>query len=409
MCANVHTFLCTGSVLVAHKFMPIGMADFRRLLWTGGNFYRDFLSFSLGDESIVMTDWVGGQDEVLKGKPPLNSITRTITSKHPLAITFPGLSSFVDSTKVQVVAALGDDQLVVVETASFTGMPYADHFVVVARWVIMGRNGSGPPGSPNSTAAAAASLGAQGLNSEHVEIQIACEVVFKKSTMLKQRITANTVHELGKTYESWGALADKFLALQKQEAAETGGGNTPQKSPLRGSVGDNDAVEPSVAAAEKAMANDNDDDDDEDDGEGLDGEEESVAGLLRGMVIPGDEAERLAHKSMACGAELSASAMTVDDSRVNPMASIPEDDDEAGSRDWPEGWQERGTAARASCQAREEVATAKYAEQELGDGRTLLDKLLQRQVPVKVRSLCVDCFWLFSSFFFTYFLVCVCV
>jgi len=372
--------------------MPIGMADFRRLFWTGGNFYRDFLSFSLGDESIVMSDWVAGQDEVLKGKPPLNSITRTITSKHPLAITFPGLSSFVDSTKVQVVAALGDDQLVVVETASFTGMPYADHFVVVARWVIMGRNGSGPPGSPTSTPSP---LGAQGQGAEHVEIQIACEVVFKKSTMLKQRITANTVHELGKTYESWGALADKFLTLQKQEAAETNGGS-PQKSPLRGGlVGDNDEVEPSVAAAEKAMANDNnfdcDDDDDEDDEFG--GGEESVAALLRGMVIPGEEAERLAQKSMAPGAELSASAMTVDDARVNPMASIPEDRDDDGSEEgqnWPEGWRERGASARATCQAREEVATPKYAEQELGDSRAVLDKLLQRQAAVKVRASRVD-------------------
>ena len=37
----------------------------------------------------------------------LRCISRTINSKHPLAITFPGLSNRVDATKLQCLAAIG--------------------------------------------------------------------------------------------------------------------------------------------------------------------------------------------------------------------------------------------------------------------------------------------------------------
>jgi len=38
-----------------------------------------------------------------------------------------GLDSRVSASKTQVLASVDDDKMIVVETASFTGMPYADH------------------------------------------------------------------------------------------------------------------------------------------------------------------------------------------------------------------------------------------------------------------------------------------
>ena len=52
----------TGAVVVAVKHMDLSLADFKRLFWTGGQFYRDFVSFSLGDEEIEVTPWEPARD-----------------------------------------------------------------------------------------------------------------------------------------------------------------------------------------------------------------------------------------------------------------------------------------------------------------------------------------------------------
>jgi hypothetical protein len=84
------------------------------------------MSFSLGDEDINVSRWEKKIDEIITGMV-VSTVNRTIESKHPLAITFPGLDSRVHSTKTQVLASIGHDQLLIVETASFKGIPYGDH------------------------------------------------------------------------------------------------------------------------------------------------------------------------------------------------------------------------------------------------------------------------------------------
>ena len=139
-------------MIVGHIILETTIADFLHTFWFS-DFYGDFMEHHLGDNEIESTPWRGagvedGADDggvgdggggVVVGGRVLRSVSRTITSKHPLAIKFPGLDSRVESTKLQSLAAIGDDQLVIVETASFRGMPYADHFVVVARWVVVAR------------------------------------------------------------------------------------------------------------------------------------------------------------------------------------------------------------------------------------------------------------------------------
>jgi len=83
----------TGAVVVGQVFLPLSMPEFRRLFWTGrtgvggAGFYKDFVGVSLGDDEVECSAWEPGK-EVVAGTA-LNSISRTITSKHPLALSFP--------------------------------------------------------------------------------------------------------------------------------------------------------------------------------------------------------------------------------------------------------------------------------------------------------------------------------
>jgi len=65
----------------------------------------------------------------------------------------------VNATKHQTVASIGDDEFLVVETSSFTGIPYGDHFVVVARWFVLS--------------------GAADDGTSYVDVQIAVEVLYR--------------------------------------------------------------------------------------------------------------------------------------------------------------------------------------------------------------------------------------
>jgi len=36
-----------------------------------------------------------------------------------------------------MLARIGEDEMLIVETTSFAGIPYADHFIVITRWAVL--------------------------------------------------------------------------------------------------------------------------------------------------------------------------------------------------------------------------------------------------------------------------------
>jgi hypothetical protein len=72
-----------------------------------------------------MSPWEASAEDLAGRK--LHAVSRTITSRHPFAVTFPGLGTHADSAKTQVLACIGDDQMLMVDTTSFSGFPYSDH------------------------------------------------------------------------------------------------------------------------------------------------------------------------------------------------------------------------------------------------------------------------------------------
>ena len=78
------------------------------------------MATSLLDEDVSITDW----RETLPLDPTspggsrlaLRCMSRTISSRHPLAVQFPGLSSHASATKIQSLAMIGEDELLIVET-----------------------------------------------------------------------------------------------------------------------------------------------------------------------------------------------------------------------------------------------------------------------------------------------------
>jgi hypothetical protein len=78
----------TGSIVAIKHMMKMSLLEFKRFFWTGGNFYKEFMGSSLGDEEITVSDWELDVGIDIAGRK-LNGITRTIKSKHPLAISFP--------------------------------------------------------------------------------------------------------------------------------------------------------------------------------------------------------------------------------------------------------------------------------------------------------------------------------
>lgn len=106
----------------------------------------------------------------------------------------------MSSTKEQTLSQVGDDEMLIIETNSFAGIPYSDHFIVVTRWAVIMSN------ETNMLAGQASK----------VQIQVATEIVFRKSTMLETRITRNTISELQEVYKAWGEKAARMLQRGKE-------------------------------------------------------------------------------------------------------------------------------------------------------------------------------------------------
>lgn len=68
--------------------MKMSLKEFKRMFWTSGQFYRNFVQFSLGDENIHVSPWTAKDNEVIAGQK-YRTINRVINSKHPLAFKFP--------------------------------------------------------------------------------------------------------------------------------------------------------------------------------------------------------------------------------------------------------------------------------------------------------------------------------
>jgi hypothetical protein len=66
------------------------------MFWTSGQFYRDFVQFSLGDEDINVSPWEPNDNEIIAGQK-YRTINRVISSKHPLAFKFPVRDKCVSS------------------------------------------------------------------------------------------------------------------------------------------------------------------------------------------------------------------------------------------------------------------------------------------------------------------------
>eukprot|EP00639_Heterosigma_akashiwo_P006705 CAMPEP_0194559124 /NCGR_PEP_ID=MMETSP0292-20121207/785_1 /TAXON_ID=39354 /ORGANISM="Heterosigma akashiwo, Strain CCMP2393" /LENGTH=196 /DNA_ID=CAMNT_0039406951 /DNA_START=136 /DNA_END=723 /DNA_ORIENTATION=- len=148
-------------------------------------FYEKYLLKCLGDIDIHVAKWA--EDEHAWRR-------RTIDSKHPPKIKFPGLPKYAQSKKDQSYCIFQDNatKLVIKELTSFVGIPYADYFSVLLVWEV--------------------DQPAQSIPS--CQIKIYLDVIWHKNTWLKSQVRANTRSELEEAGRAWARFASDWAACQ---------------------------------------------------------------------------------------------------------------------------------------------------------------------------------------------------
>lgn len=165
--------------------LEIDLKGFLDTFWYSDDFYLNYLEETLLDKEITIGEW-----SVPSSGDDMSSKVRHVQSQHPCKVSFPGLPSHAESTKVQKLNfdRESEGELTILESNSFKGIPMADYFRVDTMWTVRQLAGQ------NS-----------------VDIIITGEVVFLYSTWLKGSIESNTYAELDDVFASWKEVATLHL------------------------------------------------------------------------------------------------------------------------------------------------------------------------------------------------------
>ena len=160
--------------------LPVDMTTFLNLYWLDGDnhYYHTFLKEKLKNLDISISDWYDN--------------TRKIRSLHPSKVSFPGLPSHAESTKIQTIHS-HNSEIRITEQNTFQGIPYADFFSVKIEWVVQ-------------------NLHLSGEKDAQINIKIYLDIVFHKYTWLESTIFANTKSELVEVYTLWHHYAMEYLS-----------------------------------------------------------------------------------------------------------------------------------------------------------------------------------------------------
>ena len=160
--------------------LPVDTTTFLNLFWLDGNnhYYLTFLQDKLKNLDISISDW--------------NENSRKIRSLHPSKISFPGLPSHAESTKIQNIY-IQNSEIRIIEQNTFQGIPYADFFSVKVEWIVQNLHSNIEKG-------------------DQINIKIYLDIVFHKYTWLESTIFANTKSELVEVYTLWHHYAVEYLS-----------------------------------------------------------------------------------------------------------------------------------------------------------------------------------------------------
>lgn len=170
--------------MMAHHILDfdleISQERFLEEFWFSSVFYEQFLRESLQDEEVIVGEWREREPPASSAEPASLERIRHVQSKHPCKVSFPGLPSHADSVKVQKISFENQDELSILESNTFKGIPMADYFRVDTLWCVRRIKGGSA-----------------------VNIIITGEVVFLHYTWLKGSIESNTYSELDDVFASW--------------------------------------------------------------------------------------------------------------------------------------------------------------------------------------------------------------
>lgn len=176
-----------SSCSLAQFTLPMDVDTFLRSYWYDGAWYERFLSDHLEDLNVTVGEW--------SITPDGSNKVRQIHSYHPSKVSFPGLPTHAESLKTQTIiftpaSSSGNhiSRLLIRETNTFRGIPYADYFSVNTEWVVKWND-----------------------DQQECSIEITLDFTFYKTTWLQGTIESNTKAELIGVYEKWLEVAKKLL------------------------------------------------------------------------------------------------------------------------------------------------------------------------------------------------------
>lgn len=167
---------------LAEFSLPIDPEVFLKLFWLDATWYeKHFLIEKLNDLEVTVGRWHGTSN---------GSFRRSVTSLHPSQVSFPGLPSHAESSKIQTYELERREgeikSIFITESDSLKGIPYSDYFTVHTEWRIF-------PKRPSS----------HGKSCVGCDVKIGLGFKFLKSTWLQSTIESNTHAELLRVYEIW--------------------------------------------------------------------------------------------------------------------------------------------------------------------------------------------------------------
>lgn len=191
------------STIISQFQLPVSIEAFQDIFWKDNNLYEFFLCEYLHDLSVTMSEWqVADPMDIIDDSSPLQ---RTVRCYHPANVNFPGMPSHAESLKTQVMQFyhFNDSKLVITESNTLRGIPYADYFTVDTVWDIL---------------SIPTSLG----TSDYSEcvVTITLNVIFHKSTWLQGTIEANTKAELIDVINKWEEFARKQLKAMQMNKVQ---------------------------------------------------------------------------------------------------------------------------------------------------------------------------------------------